>query len=158
MVKATLYAWRDGKDSHSAQVVGEALAHIEGRDGTLTPDAVVASAESAKSPLHQYFDWNDSEAAKKYRLHQARQLISSVRVTIIDETPLKTPLQAFVHFADTREQNYQNLASVLSDDAKRRRLLEQGVRDLNAWRRRYQELSEFAQVFVEVDRALEKVA
>lgn len=54
--------------------------------GNLTPDAVLEDARSKKSPLHDCFEWDDSEAAHRYRLEQARTLIRSVRVEVTTES------------------------------------------------------------------------
>lgn len=68
-------------------LIAARLAKIaEENDGNLTPDAVLEDARSKKSPLHDQFEWNDGEAAHKYRLEQARTLIRSVRVEVTTES------------------------------------------------------------------------
>jgi len=63
------------------EIVAKRLAEIaEANDGKLTPDLVVQDAEDADSPLHELFEWDDGVAGHKYRLDQARQVITSVRV------------------------------------------------------------------------------
>lgn len=61
------------------------LRHIAGEE-TLTARAVVADASDPSSPLHSYFEWDDSVAAKNYRMEQARRLISHVSVEIRTDT------------------------------------------------------------------------
>lgn len=51
--------------------------------GALTADAVLADAADTASPLHKLFEWDDTDAAGKYRQLQARQLISRVKVRVI---------------------------------------------------------------------------
>lgn len=53
--------------------------HCEGR---LLAQDVVEAARNKASVLHGFFDWDDSSAAEKYRLDQARDLIASVRVDL----------------------------------------------------------------------------
>ena len=48
--------------------------------GRITPDAVVQAASDPGSPLHQYFEWDDSEAAQRYRVTQARVLLARVKI------------------------------------------------------------------------------
>ena len=50
--------------------------------GIAEADVVVQEAKNPKHILHQCFDWDDSRAAHKHRLHEARQLIASVQVEI----------------------------------------------------------------------------
>lgn len=57
------------------------------RDGLIQPEQVVEVASDESSPLHTHFEWDDSEAAQEYRLHQARNLINRVRVIKVDEGP-----------------------------------------------------------------------
>ncbi|HAZ61006.1 MAG TPA: hypothetical protein DCY89_05470 [Gammaproteobacteria bacterium] len=55
------------------------LSRIADATGALTPALVVEAATDPESPLHDAFDWDDSAAAHKYRLVQARSMIRSVR-------------------------------------------------------------------------------
>jgi hypothetical protein len=63
-----------------AEVVEALRALSDARQGKLSPEDVVQAARDPDSPLHSQFDWNDDEAAAKWRLEQARTLIRSVRV------------------------------------------------------------------------------
>ena len=68
-------------------ILKKRLARIAGlHGGRLTPDAVVEDAKSPKSPLHEHFDWDDSVAAVKWRIEQARTLIRQVTVTVTSGT------------------------------------------------------------------------
>lgn len=69
--------------SVSAQIVGESLEAIR-QQGSLTPHLVVQAAEVPGHPLHPCFTWDDTEAAKNWRLNEARGLIRSVRI-VTDE-------------------------------------------------------------------------
>ena len=61
-------------------------------DGELTPEKVVNSAKKASSPLHDYYDWEDTVAGKLWRLHQTRVLFGYVKVDlpIIRNEPNRT--------------------------------------------------------------------
>lgn len=47
----------------------------EAPSGLLTAESVVEHAKKEDSPLHELFEWDDSEAAKLFRVQQARQVI-----------------------------------------------------------------------------------
>lgn len=71
-------------NNNDAQIIGEELAKL-GNKKSLTPDKIVNSAKSKSSPLHKHFEWDDTEAAKEFRLHQARDMVSHiVEIVIID--------------------------------------------------------------------------
>lgn len=67
-----------------ADAIRETLERLV-HDGVLTPEAVVSEARDPTSPLHTEFEWNDSVAATAHRLAQARKIIRSVRIEIIEE-------------------------------------------------------------------------
>lgn len=58
------------------------LAAIRTAAGGLTPDAVVNAAADPKHPMHNHFEWDDTEAAESWRRQQARMLIARVRVIV----------------------------------------------------------------------------
>lgn len=60
----------------------EQLQAIHNRHHALTPAIVLMEATNPQHPLHHRFIWDDSEAACRWRLHQAQALIRSVNVVI----------------------------------------------------------------------------
>lgn len=65
-------------------------------DGALTPEIVVNAAKDQKSPIHNYFQWNNDKAAVSYRLWQARQLIASVDIQITEERKVRKFINVIV--------------------------------------------------------------
>ncbi len=47
----------------------------EAPGGLLTAESVVEAAKDEASPLHALFEWDDTEAARLFRVQQARQTI-----------------------------------------------------------------------------------
>jgi hypothetical protein len=93
------------------------------KDGRLTPEDVVKSAARKTSPLHEYFEWDEKKAAKKYRLMQARQLIRSVTIHVTrDEVEIKVP--RFVRDPDmpSEMQGYYDVKRMDDANLKRRAL------------------------------------
>lgn len=99
------------------EVVEKRLAEIASANGgRLTPDLVVADAESSSSPLHELFEWNDGIAGHKYRIEQARQVITSVRVVITTEhKAVSTVFYVRDPEADPTEQGYVSINKLRSD-------------------------------------------
>ena len=52
------------------------------KDGQLTASGILTMAKSSKSPLHSLFEWDNTKAARQYRLEQARKIIKRANVTI----------------------------------------------------------------------------
>lgn len=143
------WAGSDNRDFSSAQYVGERLAELERINGKLTAPDVIKDARSPTSPLHKYFEWDDSKAAQQYRLSQARQLIAHVYVRSVDNTDIPKPVRAFVNLRShsEEERRYESVHLVLADPLKRARLLAQARRELMDWQKRHQQLEEFTDVF-----------
>jgi hypothetical protein len=103
----------------------------ENPDHKATPCMVVEAAKDETSPLHSYFCWDDTEAAKRYRLDQARHLIASIEI-ISDPQEKKTV--AFVSLMADRKNGggYRDVRSVLSSEELRAELLRTAVTELRA--------------------------
>jgi len=102
-------------------VLEQELSRLTERGGgTLTPASVVDAARSEESPLHQYFEWDDSIAAEAYRQDQARELIRRIRVRVsIQMTTLVVP--RYVHDAsDGGSAGYRPLFSIDTDEQKQK--------------------------------------
>jgi hypothetical protein len=67
-------------NARDAARIGPELLRLKNLHGTLTKAVVVESAESAQSPLHTEFEWDDAKAAKLHRLEHARYIMRSIMV------------------------------------------------------------------------------
>ena len=79
-VISTVYVKRHGAPikEEDAPVIAERLIHIETKKKQdVTKETVLEDANSKSSPLHRFFDWDDSTAAHKHRLSTAARLIRS---------------------------------------------------------------------------------
>lgn len=84
--------------------------------GRLTAEAVLREAEDPASPLHSEFEWDDGEAARLYRLNQARTLIKTVRVEVRTDTRvLSAPVYVRDPSANRNEQGYVQAATLRTE-------------------------------------------
>lgn len=122
--------------------VTEALATIYERDGHLDPAVVVREAANPASPLHEQFEWDDSEAAHQHRLNQARGLIRAV-VRVLPQISSE-PLRAYISVSTERGpgKGYIALPELLSDDDRYRQALADAVKSLTSLKRRFGFLAE----------------
>jgi hypothetical protein len=118
------------------------LARIRAASGALTPDAVVDAARDPSHALHDYFNWDDVEAADAWRRHQARHLIARVKILIPKAT--KNGVQeisvrgiASVISPVTSDRQYVPVVEIKQDRQLSAQVLEQIRRDLGALRRKY---------------------
>jgi hypothetical protein len=129
-----------GSKKADPQQVGEAIANVaKANNGRLTPEATVAAAEDVQSPLHPHFEWDDAAAAKLHRIEQARDLIRAIRVM---EDDTDEPRHAFLSIADKGGTCYRTHAEVQTSRDLQLALMRQADRDLEAWEKRYREITE----------------
>jgi hypothetical protein len=151
---AVRYSWRPGSrvnlDPEKAGREMEAVRRDNG--GALTPEALLERARSANAATHAYFEWDDTKAAHQHRLGQAGELIRSIAIDISRSNiePAK-PIRAFVSVERGGERSYTSTVHAMSDADLRRQILQRAWDDLEAWRERHRELTEFARIFSAID-------
>ncbi len=113
---------------------------------SVTASDILQDARSSTTPYHDYFDWDDSSAAEKHRLDQARQLIASiVEIKIIHEE--EVPMRVFVNVVDEQGQR----AYIQTDYAMVRprlanQVISQALREVKTWSNKYKEYKELARI------------
>lgn len=115
--------------------------------GILRPADVIAYAKNPSTALNSHFTWDDNEAARRFRLEQARAVIQ-VAVTILPGTSKK--FRIYVSMRDDRGKGgggYRTLLTVLGDKEKRALLLAEALDDFDRWQAKYETLKELAGVF-----------
>ena len=118
--------------------------------GVLRREDVVREAEAKASPLHSYFEWDDTEAAHKWRLEQAGQLIR-VTVEYISDGEMTVPFRTFVSLTSDRKLpggGYRATVSVMNAPDKQAQLLRDALFDLESFQRKYGNLRALARLFV----------
>lgn len=111
--------------------------------GILTPEDVLAQAEDPTSALHGYFTWNEQDAAHKWRLIEARQLITSIRMLQEGDTGKTRSLVSLnVDRYNHQGGGYRSLNDVMADPNLRQHLLETALSELNAIERKYRHIQE----------------
>lgn len=129
------------------------LRALHSRDGVLTCEAVLEAARPKNSPLHDYFTWEDSRAAERYRLIEAGRLIATVK---IEYTPKKaaqvvyTP--AFIPTGTSSEgrRQYYPVEEVTKNDFLREKALADARNEMENTRARYSHLVDLLELSSEV--------
>jgi hypothetical protein len=134
------------------------LQDLYDRTGDLLPQQLVEEAQPEDAPLHRFFNWDDSDAARRYRLGQATRLIKKVRVKRVDDTsspPKAVPEYFKVQKEDGRK--YAHVSEVMTDADFRRSVVQAAWLRLMAWRREYSNLSELAAIHDAIDQASSQI-
>ncbi len=140
--------------SKIARVSAE-LAKIRKRNGRLLPADVVKAARPKTSPIHNEFEWDDGEAAERWRLHQARNLIA---VCVVFVGPDKRKVREYTSLTIDRHPKggYVSTVDALRSPETRGVLLEDALAELEVIREKYGTLTELAAVFEAMDKVTAK--
>lgn len=130
----------------SPAVIDELKALAEKSDGLIRARDVVEAARPEDSPLHNKFEWDDSEAADKFRLFQARYLLS-ISIQYIQGDTKAYPTKVFVSLSTDRnkrdgEAGYRTFVDVIADDDMKNQLLLDSLNQMRHFEERYKALKE----------------
>ena len=125
-------------DANAAGAMCEQLEKTVG----LTPKNFLDANRAEDAPLHGCFEWNDGAAAELYREQQARHIINCL--CIKSEEPKAEPIRAFFNIEKTV---YESTVAIIRHEDKRAALLNQALRELQAFERKYNTLCELEPIF-----------
>lgn len=128
------YEWaRRGLFKLDAQVVGEHIETlVEKYNEHLTADEILADARKRTSPINSAFEWDDTVAAEKYRLRQARALVISL-CPVKGGKRQKTRAFVFVRHSRYERKVFMPVRSAMGRPDMRDQLIENALRSLNNW-------------------------
>lgn len=156
------FVWKSGaRLKADAQSVGVALERLQKKHAdALTPRIVVDAARPKGSQLHACFEWDDVRASELYREQQARHVLGSIRVVIVeddsvdDEQIKRVYVNVEQRVGNDLERRYVPVARLSEDRALYRQVLAQAAKDIAAFRARYAEFASIADVAKAAERAL----
>lgn len=151
------YSWNGPKRAVSAEVVAKHIEKLATKYGECTKEQFLDSARSERSVLHKLFEWDDTVAAEKYRLHQAQMIICSLKVTVIEEDHAPIITRAFVT-TEERTTGYVHIRDAMSDEEKRAKVIEEAKRDAQWYIDKYNGLIELSNVIAAMDEFVRRSA
>lgn len=126
------------------QVVAEEIIEI---GETATPKQILEKARDEETELHKCFEWDDSIAAEKFRIQQARQLVSFL-VIREEKVPEDRPEIRFFYKTDnSRNEGYKQTRLIIQQEDEYKKLLEQAWRELKTFKAKYSCLKELQEIF-----------
>jgi hypothetical protein len=116
--------------------------------GELTAAKLVEVSRPENAPLHKAFEWNDAQAAEKWREQQARVIIGNLRFVVDGDAE---PIKAYYNLR-AEEPKYESLEAILKSENDTSLMLRNALRDLNVFRAKYGRLKALSNVFAAVDQ------
>lgn len=119
--------------------LSKVIHRIAGDKNTVSKKQLVDSARSINSPIHKYFEWNNSIAGEKYRLEQAGYYL---RVIVIEceHKNVRVRMREFMPAATANGGNPRNYAPtlrLLSTDTGKKLLLTQALQEMKSFKEKY---------------------
>lgn len=136
-------SWKIPKYKANAQEAYNEITKLK----EISPQNIVELARDENSVLHNDFEWNDTIAGEKYRNLQAREMIRMFVFTPVEKD--NEPIRTFE--ITTQKSVYQPVKMILKNEDEYQNLLKRAKLELQAFKQRYQTLSELESIFLEID-------
>ena len=140
--------WRTpGVFKADAQKVCEELREI---GDEFTPQDIVDAAEDENTELHKCFEWDDTRAAEKYRLHQAVILTSQLifKKEVVED---KSPAPVRVFNKTDGGGGYKIPERTFKVQEEYEALLQRALAELHAFKVKYAALKELDYILELID-------
>lgn len=120
---------------NDAKIIGGFLER-EFKNNPITADLILQKARSKSSPIHKYFDWDDTSAAEKYRRRQAQDMISCV-VIVHKGTEVRK-----YHSVKVDKKAWVNLKTLDETPELWEQVVDRALIEINAWTLKYNQYKE----------------
>ena len=151
------YGWKPGTQFRvKAEVAADTIRRLQqtlGKDD-VTAKELLDDSRREDSPLHSCFTWDDTIAAEKWRLEEARHIISSITFKKIKDEKPSAPLRLFLNVAPVAPRNQGKFIGIdiilKNPDYKKQALLNM-MNELRNVQRKYDMYEEFSGVSKAID-------
>lgn len=140
-------------DKDAAQIQRFLLKHFP--DGIFNAKQVLQLARPRTSDIHRFFNWNDTEAAEKYRLIQARTIIRCLVIDVSGNDVRKyiSP----VAIEGLSRKAYVEIEKARASKEIWEQVLVNAMQDAIRWRERYSRLKKISTISKAITMAEEKL-
>lgn len=144
--------WKDGMDSfYNGVPAKDVVTELEKiNSDSITPEQIVNVARDENSLLHQFFEWNDSIAAEKYRKIQAQQMLCRITYIVEDNDEPKRYYHNFTY--STNE--YHPIEYIFTHKDSQDLLIKRAYDYLEGAKKRFSDVQELNPVWEAIDIAL----
>jgi len=133
-----IYSWAKGASfTADANKVGQELEELD----KVSIDSVLNKARNPNTELNKCFIWDDSEAAEKYRRHQASMLISTIKVEIQPVNPSTEPVvvRSYESIKTNNDRHFVFTPKAISKPDETAMILSRIMRDIKSLEKNLQD-------------------
>lgn len=144
------------------QAVIDRLTELHQKFGGFSVEEIITEARNPKSPLHGEYEWDKDKAHEFYLRERTKALIRAWYVwheTGNQELVRVRGAVSILTRDDTtgkRSRRYWPIQDVLTNKTMRESMLEDALRELQAFKMKYQHLVELSGVFAAIDALASK--
>lgn len=140
----TVATWRSGPCvfKADAQKVADEISSI---GLSVKPEEIVDKARDESTELHKCFEWDDTKAAEKYRVYQARQIVCHLIIKEVNDEPQKREVRFF--YKTDNQEGYKPVSYIMRNEDEYHKLLDRALTELKAFQRKYSTLKELDGLF-----------
>ena len=142
-----------------AKIYGRRLKQLSKlNNNQINSKIVLADAKNKISPLHDAFEWNNSKAGRKWRLHQAALLVNHIiQVYVYDTKKVERPICFSLCDEISKPRFWVQTEMAMQDPLLKQKILQQALWELDAWKFRYQEYEELEKILTAIKNTKRKI-
>lgn len=114
------------------------------------PEEIVSYAKNnTESELHKCFTWDDTEAAEKWRIQEARFIVCNLKISYIKDDADKKPkmVRAMLRTDIAPDAGYKQTVEIVQNKDEYAGMLAVAKMELHRFERKYSMLTELEPVF-----------
>ena len=142
-----LATWGTFKFKADAQKCADEIMEICEELESATPQQILEKARDSSTELHKCFTWDDTEAAEKWRISEARAVVRNLK--IIEQNPDKQsdPTTIRVFYKTDNESGYKPTKLILKKPDEYKSLVERCRSELLAIKQKFNSISEYEEIW-----------
>lgn len=138
--------WKNGFSPFTKADANKVADEIEAIGESATPEQILEKAKDESTELHKCFVWDDTEAAKRWRLHTARLIVCNI---VIERVDRREDVPQIRYFEKAIGPGYKPKPVIIQKPDEYQAMLQRALAELHAFKLRYKgmNLTELEEIF-----------
>lgn len=131
----SVYKWKEGTRIKADPSLAAQLFDELAKEDRLNARSVVEVSKPKDAVLHDEFEWDDTNAAIKWRDHQARNIINAL--VVVEETVEEVKPVRYAFQIEERSNNYTPMSVIMQSANSIEALKRKALSELSSYRMKY---------------------
>lgn len=142
-----LATWGTFKFKADAQKCADEIMEICEELESATPQQILEKARDSNTELHKCFTWDDTEAAEKWRISEARAIVRNLKIIEQKSDKQSEPTTIRVFYKTDNESGYKPTKLILKKPDEYKVLVERCRSELLAIKQKFNSISEYEEIW-----------